>query len=213
MYRFLFAALAACCAWHCATAAGEDRLDELFKTWSTTQAELRSLVVEFDTSTKHPVFESKTQKWLGTFKLLRMPDESISVACELGVAQVGHVPATTHVFLYSAGRSYVLELEKRQATLVGLTKDDAVRLTEEYLFPFAGMLERQHADANWNISIKSDNASITRIALEHKSRKRGGWLPTQVTRAEAIILNNGAGPCPQNIPSHFAIWGALKNGT
>ena len=103
MYRFLFAALAACCAWHCATAAGEDRLDELFKTWSTTQAELRSLVVEFDTSTKHPVFESKTQKWLGTFKLLRMPDESISVACELGVAQVGHVPATTHVFFSTAG--------------------------------------------------------------------------------------------------------------
>jgi hypothetical protein len=89
-----------------------------------------------------------------------------------------------------------------------LTKDDAVRLTEEYLFPFAGVLDRQQADANWNISIKSDFASITRIALEHKSRKRGGWLPTQTTRAEAIILNNGAGPCPQNIPSHFAIWGA-----
>ena len=78
-----------------------------------------------------------------------------------------------------------------------------MRLTEEYLFPFAGMLERQHADANWNISIKSDNASITRIALEHKSRKRGGWLPTQVTRAEAIILNNGAGPCRQKHPQPF----------
>ena len=134
--------------------AGRNRLDELFTAWNAAQQDFKSLVVEFTSVTKDPVF-NQTEKSEGTFRMLRTETGAVFASYEAASAQAKNKERERSRALLNNGIIYLLDYEKKTA-LRFEPSDDARGFLERHFGPLVTLLDRKRAEEKWSMKVEQD---------------------------------------------------------
>lgn len=177
--------------------AAAARLEQLFLSWEKTQADVRSLVVEFTKHTKDLIYQ-QSEPVEGTFKLLRSPNGEFMASYE-------EVDSKTKqkkfCGLVRGGEIYLL-MHEREEALKWRPADHDVRLFLQKRFnPLIVLLEKKRAQAECRLAIVKQDEWYTYLRVEPKKIRNSGRWPTELySQGRVVLMRETTVDLPKHMP-------------
>lgn len=177
---------------------GNDRQEELFKSWQEAQRSVKSLVVQFTLVTWDSVYEERLEAE-GIFRLLCTPTGQVFASYDV-TPKAKRDSELKCSALLNNGKIYLLRHDERTAIQFDATKGDLLGFLGKYFNPFVLFLDRKRAEEKFKIEVAKVDEWHTYLSLKSKKIKKTGWFPDPVREARAVLMNKTTEGVPQNMP-------------
>jgi hypothetical protein len=162
----------------------------------------RSLEVKFTLRQRARYLDSSPPGVEGVLKLWRAADGSVSARCNCKSKEEGPAPGVGEAFagLLAGDDAYLLNPAERTALRFPLAGRDKVRWLEKWFDPFVVFLDDGRVRRDFRLEVTKRDERYTYLAVEPKNPKRCGWLPDEMLRGRAVILNRATDHIPAGMP-------------